>query len=202
VSKSLQPTLHTDELEIWIDAVRQGETEKYELIVRAFQQPIFRYCYRLFANRQDAEDAVQDILVKAYQSLGQYRSTGSFQAWLYRIAYRHCLNVLRRRRIHRQVMRIFRPETVAASPEQELDDRLYHPSLAKALSELTPEERSLLVLRAFEEKSFAEIGAILQTSPNALVKRLQRIKKKVQKSMNIKEDMPWKDSKLPMNTKI
>ncbi len=79
----MQPTLPTDELEIWIDAVRQGETEKYELIVRAFQQPIFRYCYRLFANRQDAEDAVQDILVKAFQSLDQYRSTGSFQAWLY-----------------------------------------------------------------------------------------------------------------------
>ena len=202
VSESLQPSLNSDELETLVSAVRQGETEKYEPIVRAFQQPIFRYCYRLFANRQDAEDAVQDILVKAYRSLGQYRRADNFQAWLYRIAYRHCLNVLRRRRIHRQVMKMLRPETVTAGPEQELDDRLYHPSLARALAELSPRERSLLILRAFEEKSFAELGHIMQTSPNALVKRMQRIKQKVRTSMKSKEDMPWNDSKHPMNTEV
>jgi len=202
VFPSPHPSMNAQELEMLVAAVKQGDTEKYELIVRAFQQPIFRYCYRLFANRQDAEDAVQDILVKAYQSLRQYGRGENFSAWLYRMAHRHCLNVLRRRRLHSKVMRFFRPETTSAGPEQELDDRLYPPSLESALALLSPQERSLLVMRAFEEKSYAEMGEILQISPNALVKRMQRIKQKVQLSMNAEEEIEWNDSKLTVETKV
>lgn len=199
---SRQDEMDPQELEALVRSIQKGDANQYTRIVKAFQQPIFRYCYRLLANRQDAEDAVQDILVKAYQSLYQYKRSDHFSAWLYRIAYNHCMNLLRKRRIHNQVMRIFRPETVSASPEHELDSLLYKPSLATALSQLTLEERNLLILRVFEEKTYAEIGEILKTSPNALVKRMIRIKKKVRKSMKTKEESLWNEPNITMNTKI
>ena len=115
---SAQDTLDPKELELLISTIQQGNSRQYSLIVKAFQQPIYRYCYRLLANKQDAEDAVQDILVKAYQSLHQYKRAEHFSAWLYRIAYHYCLNLLRKRRVHKQVMRIIRLETLSASPGQ------------------------------------------------------------------------------------
>ncbi len=175
---------------------------RYSRIVAEFQQPIYRYCCRMLANRQDAEDAVQDILVKSYQRLHQYGRSDNFAAWLYRIAYRHCLNLLRKRKIHRQAMRMLRPEAASASAEQELDDRLFDPALAAALTRLSAKERNLLVLRVFEEKSYAEIGEMLGTRPNALIKRMQRIVRKVRGMMNAEEEIAWNEQPMPLNTKI
>ncbi|KAI7263955.1 hypothetical protein KC345_g8984, partial [Hortaea werneckii] len=160
--------------------VQEGERELFSYIVDVYQQPVYRYCCRMLGNRQDAEDAedaVQDVLVKAYQSIRGYKPTVSFQAWLYRIACNHCLNLLRRRRMQGHFLRLFRPETAVAGPEQKLEECLYSPVLAAALGRLSPEERNLLVLRVFEEQTFLEISAILNISPNALHKRMERIKR-------------------------
>lgn len=202
VLTSPQDSLDSTELEELIVRIQKGDSEQYALIVRSFQKPIYRYCYRLLENKQDAEDAVQDILVKGYQSIRQYKSQMHFSAWLYRIAYHHCLNLLRRRRLHKQVMRIFRPEVLSASPEQELDARLYSPSLSAALAGLSLEERNMLILRVFEEQTYAEISEILGVSPNALTKRMNRIKLKVQEAMKSEEEITWKETKSAMNTKI
>jgi RNA polymerase sigma-70 factor (ECF subfamily) len=201
VLTSPQDSLDPKELEELIDSVQKGNTDQYAFIVRAFQMPIYRYCYRLLENKQDAEDAVQDILVKGYQSIHQYKLQMHFSAWLYRIAYHHCLNLLRRRRLHKRVMSLFKPEFMAVSPEQELDDRLFKPSLSAALTQLSLEERNMLILRVFEEKTYAEIGEILGVSPNALTKRMNRIKQKVQKAMEL-EEITWNEPQSAMNTKI
>lgn len=194
--------MNSEELEMLVARIKQGKTNEYEAIIRIFQQPIFRYCYRLLENRQDAEDAVQDILVKAYQSLHQYKKADHFSAWLYRIAYHYCLNMLRRRHIYRKVITIISSQTVVTNPEQELDKVLYEPVLIASLSRLSLEERNLLILRVFEEKTFAEISNILKVSPNALVKRMKRIQKKVREYMEYREGMIWTDTEMSMNTKI
>lgn len=199
---SPQEYINSEEVETLISNIQQGNTNEYETIIKIFQQPIFRYCYRLLGNRQDAEDAVQDVLVKAYQSLYQYKKENHFSAWLYRIAYHHCLNLLRRRRIYLNVLKIISLESVVISYEQELDNILYKPLWAAALSRLSLEERNLLILRVFEDKTFAEIGTILKVNPNALVKRMKRIQQKIRKSMKLKEEFVWNETELPMNTKI
>ena len=63
----------TEDLENLVTRIQQGDTHEYATIVRTFQQPIFRYCYRMLDNKQDAEDAVQDIFIKAYRSLHQFK---------------------------------------------------------------------------------------------------------------------------------
>ncbi|WP_233567122.1 RNA polymerase sigma factor [Cohnella endophytica] len=185
-----------------IATIQEGDVRQYSVIVKAFQQPIYRYCCRLLANKQDAEDAVQDILVKAYQTLHLYKRAEHFSAWLYRMAYHHCLNLLRKRRLHNRVMRIIRLETLSASPAQEIDNGWYTPSLARALTMLSPEERSLLILRVFEEQSYTEMSEIFKIRPNALIKRMKRIKRKVQKAMNSEEEIDWSEQQLNVNTKI
>ncbi|KQO18232.1 RNA polymerase sigma factor [Paenibacillus sp. Leaf72] len=195
--------LEASELERLISAVQAGETEHYAAIVQAFQQPLYHYCWRMLANRQDAEDAVQDIFVKAYEAIAGYVPKVHFSAWLYRIAYHHCLNLLRRRRLQKQWLRLFRPsEMTAASAEEELDNRLYTPALAAALAALSLEERNLLVLRVFEEKSYAELGVIMGKKPDALKKRMSRIKQKIKQQLQNKGEEAWSESASIMNTTI
>jgi RNA polymerase sigma factor (sigma-70 family) len=191
------------QVEAVIIRVQQGEQESFAFIVDAFQQPVYRYCCRMLGNRQDAEDAVQDVLVKAYQSISGYKPTVSFSAWLYRIAGNHCLNLLRRRRMQGHFLRVFRPDTAAAAgPEQTMEERLYSPALEAALGRLSLEERNLLVLRVFEEQTFLEISAILNITPNALHKRMERIKRKVRETMQAEEGISWNGQESAMSTKI
>jgi RNA polymerase sigma-70 factor (ECF subfamily) len=190
------------QVEAAIIRVQAGERERFSYIVNVYQQPMYRYCCRMLGNRQDAEDAVQDVLVKAYQSIRGYKPTVSFTAWLYRIACNHCLNLLRRRRIQGHFLRLFRPETAVAGPEQKLEECLYSPALAAALERLSPEERNLLVLRVFEEQTFPEISAILNISPNALHKRMERIKRKVRETMQTEEGITWNEQESAVSTKI
>lgn len=191
-----------EQVEAIIVRVQAGERECFSFIVDAFQQPVYRYCCRMLGNRQDAEDAVQEVLVKAYQSIRGYKPTVSFSAWLYRIAGNHCLNLLRRRRLQGHILRLFRPEPAAAGPEQELEERLYSPALETAIGRLSLEERNLLVLRVFEEQSFLEISAIVGISPNALHKRMERIKRKVRETMQAEEGIVWNRQESAISTKI
>lgn len=163
-----------DEMEHLVVRVQSGEVEVYGQIVEAVQQPIYRYCSRMLSSGAEAEDAVQEILVKAYQNIGQYRPLVSFTSWLYKIAYHHCLGVLRQRQRHHRLLTLLRPQKFAESPEQRMDRYLFDEPLAVALSRLKAEERNLLVLRIFEEQSFADIAAVLGKNTEAVKKRYQR----------------------------
>lgn len=167
--------------------VKAGEVNKYVHIVETFQAPIYRYCSRMLGNRQEAEDAVQDILVKAYEKIDKYEPTSSFSSWLYKIAHYHCLNLLRKRSIQRKFQGWFRQEAIAESAEQTMTNRLFGEPLASAITALSADERSLLILRALEEKSFAEIGEISGKSTEAVKKKYGRLKLKLQKLMEQKE---------------
>lgn len=185
--------------------VQQGDRESFARIIVHFQQPVFRYCCRLLGNRYDAEDAVQEIFVKAYRSIRSYKPEVSFSAWLYRIAVNHCYNLLRKERVHRQWLRLFKPDLITASVEQEIEGRLYSYPIEQALKQLTPEERNMVVLRVMEQRSFTEISEILSVRPNALHKRMKRIQRKLQTALAMekeKEEMGCNGTKSAMNTKL
>lgn len=125
--------------------VKAGEANKYVHIVETFQAPIYRYCSRMLGNRQEAEGAVPDILVKAYEKIDKYNPTGSFSSWLYKIAHYHCLNLLRKRSIQRKFQSWFHQEAIAESAEQTMTNRLFGEPLASAITALSADE--LLILR-------------------------------------------------------
>ena len=158
---------------------------------------------RLLGNEQDAEDAAQDIFIKAFESIRQYRHTASFASWLYKIAYRRCLNLLRKRNYQLRLLpRLFHPEAAAESPEQVLNSRLFSPQALFALNALSAEDRSLLILRIFEERSYEELGEITCRNPEAVKKRINRIKEKVRQKMEQwQEETIWEASHSSINLK-
>lgn len=176
------------------DAVRRvlnGDRQAFIIIVEAFQQPIFTYCWRMLNNRQEAEDAVQEVLVKAFQKLHTYRPDTSLQAWLYKMAYHHCLNILRRARLLQKLaLWPVADHELSSSAEEEAEKQIFSEPLEKALHNLSIEERNLIVLRIFEERTFAEIGRILNKTEDAVKKRYQRALAKMKKQMTESEEDP------------
>ena len=103
------------------------------------------YIYCADARKQDAQDAVQDIFIKAFTKLHTYEAKVSFSSWLYKIAYHHCLNLLRKRQVRMRVNRLIKPAGYADSVEQTLERRWFSEPLEYAMTKLSVEERNLLV---------------------------------------------------------
>lgn len=192
-----------EETEYRIRRVQAGEIQDYVYIVQKYQNQIFMYCWRLLSSKQEAEDAVQDVLVKAYEKINLYKPEVNFTSWVYKIAYYHCINIIRRKKMHQKwKFSLLTQDQSMNSPAEMLEQRLFNEPLSRALEKLNVAERNLLVLRVFEEKSFAEIGEILNKSPGAVKKKFARTKIKIQKMMNSTEEERCQNYNILLKTKI
>ncbi|WP_051870419.1 sigma-70 family RNA polymerase sigma factor [Brevibacillus laterosporus] len=72
--------------------VQRGHKEAYTRIVDKYKGKIYAYLYRMIGQQQDAQDMAQDVFLKAYCHIHQYKPEHSFSSWLYRIAANHCIN--------------------------------------------------------------------------------------------------------------
>lgn len=164
----------TEQIEATVELVKAGNSEAYTSIIHRFEKPMYIYCYHLLKNREEAQDAVQDIFIKAYQDIHRYEPTVSFSAWLYKLAYHHSLNLLEKQKRRLRIMTYFKQQEEPAEhiPQQES-------AVAHLLTYLTPEERHILLLKAVEQYSFEEIGQIMDCKPATVRKKYQRLRQKL-----------------------
>lgn len=158
------------------EAVRRvlaGDREAFAPLVRAHQGKVLSLCLSLLRQRASAEDAAQDVFLKAYKNLSAFRFDAAFSTWLYRISYRHCLDLLKAAKRRREEALEFLPEA-PARPEE---DRLAVESL---LEGLLPEYRLVLVLREVQGLSYEEISAATGDSMDSVKARLRRAREALQ----------------------
>lgn len=171
--------INLDPIETAVQGVKNGETRLFEVVIENFQQKLFHYCYHMLGNTEEAEDAVQDSFIRAFEKIGSYKSSISFSAWLYKITYNHCINILRRKKLMRFLP--FSEDTCIDSTgiETGLEKSELGVELISALSKITPVDKSILILRILEEKNFEEISKILDIKPATLRKKYERARKKL-----------------------
>lgn len=165
------------ETEQWVEKVRKGDTNAFEPLIHMYQQKIFSFCYYMLGQKQEAEDAVQDVFLKAYKNIKNYRYDLSFSAWLYKIAANHCKTLLKRKQRWNKLLPLINNVDSEKSAEQVYEEQT--PDLSQWFMDLSPIEKQILLLRVLEDKSFNEIGEILGKSPATMRKRFERIKKKI-----------------------
>jgi RNA polymerase sigma-70 factor (ECF subfamily) len=126
------------------------------------------YAYSLVRNRADAEDAVQDALLKAYAGLDNYDETRSFPGWWFAVVRHCCLDLIRRRKTRRSFPRWLglQPRAVAKPATGEAEDLLHH------LEQLTPLQRQVLELRYFGECSYRDLAEALGIPEGTVMSRL------------------------------
>jgi RNA polymerase sigma-70 factor, ECF subfamily len=147
-------------------AAIQGDREAFEMIIRSSSRNLFAIAYGILQSREEAEDVVQDTLVKAWKSRWRVRDPEKFPAWLSTIA-RHRARDLARRRRPEPLPHDFEPaETIEQTPGP--DDVNLDSEVQAALSQLPELHRIAVTLRYFEELDYATIEQTLGLTNGAL----------------------------------
>src|SRR5260370_40457996 len=163
---------------------RVGNAEAFGTLVNQYYPNIYRLALQITGNREDAEDALQDAVLKAYVNLGQFRGNSRFYTWLVRIALNQALMKLRKRRSGKEVPLGEVAITDGEAPvPREIEDWEQNPEkcyaeaeleriLAKALDGLGPRLGTVFVLRNVQDFSAKEIAEMRGLSVAAVKSRL------------------------------
>jgi RNA polymerase sigma-70 factor (ECF subfamily) len=144
-------------------ATIHGDRQAFEMIIRTHSRTLFAVAYSILQNREEAEDVVQDSLIKAWKTRWRVRDAEKFPAWLSAIARHRAHDVFRKRRPVPSAQELASPDRSDPSESVELDQQL-HSALA-ALPEL---HRAALTLRYFEEMDYRTIQNTLGLTDGAL----------------------------------
>ncbi|MBM3321551.1 MAG: sigma-70 family RNA polymerase sigma factor [Candidatus Eisenbacteria bacterium] len=151
---------------------RAGEEGAFRSLLRRHQRDVFNLAFRILRNREDAEDAAQEVFLRIYRSLEQYDPERPFRNWLLRITHNLCIDWLRRRRIAtvslgeplRQdegEIEWELPDPSAADPLETLLGKEERELVEEAIAKLGPTLRSAIVLRHVQGLRYEEIADVL-----------------------------------------
>lgn len=169
-----------------LDRCLAGEEAAYIAVYNEYAGQIYRLCFSLLQNRQDAEEVLQDAFEYAFRKLDRFDSRkASFKTWLYQIAISRCRNKRRRKWL------ITMPLTYATgqqiedntipTPVESLDMSERQRMVWKALGELSPKLRETAVLRYYEGFTYSEIGKILSIPAKTAESRMRLAHKALRK---------------------
>jgi RNA polymerase sigma-70 factor, ECF subfamily len=169
-----------------VAGARAGDKEAFRLLVERHSHALFRLAYRMTGNEHDAEDVVQEALVKAYRSLDRFEDRSSVGSWLYRITANCAFDALRsKQRRGRLIGDGDQDDAALETPSADPGpDRLAASSEIRqrvdvALARMSVRERSAFVLRHFEGRPLNEIGESLGMDLNATKQSILRAVRKV-----------------------
>ena len=149
---------------------RAGDHEAIAVLYSRFRDRMVQLAYGVLRDRESAEDAAQEILLRAFDKMPFFPCESAFAAWLYRLGLNLCLD--RKRLVERRAHLLDSsapPPCFERAPDEQVETRL---ELERALDELDEAARVILLLRELHELSFGEIAAILGISVSAAKRRL------------------------------
>jgi len=184
----------SDDLDL-VHASKNGDVASFEQLVKRYDRKLLRIAQHVTHNREDAQDAVQEAFLKAFQNLSQFREDATFSTWLIRITINQSLMKLRKQRVSREVcpdedfqsdrdMLPMEAADWAPNPEQLYWASELRDILVNTLSELRPVLRAVFVLRDIEGLSTDQTAEVLNLGPTAVKARLWRARLLLRERLN------------------
>ena len=170
----------------YIQRVKAGDIRAFSAIVLKYQKMVFTIVLKIVDNREDAEDIMQEIFVKAFKSLDRFKEESEFSTWLYRIAYNTTISELRKRKISFvPIDDNLNPDNSPVTDEETLDvAEIKLQYLDEALKKLSPDEIFLVTLYYYKEQSIEAISEVSNLSVANVKVKLHRIRKKLAFEIN------------------
>lgn len=173
--------------EVLITLFQAGEQEGFRLLVERYQEKVRNLIYSIFQEPELIDDLAQDVFLKAYEALPQFRFESSVYTWLYRITVNKCRDELRKRKIRK----FFSLHALMESQDRELWSRTSvepHDSeakeiLSKGLNRLPEKFRMPIILKDIEGLSYEEISEVLHCEIGTVKSRLARGRMMLRKAL-------------------
>jgi len=179
---------------VLVAAAKAGDISAFNTLVNRYERKIFRLTQNITQNREDAEDAMQEAFLKAFEHLGDFEGNSRFYTWLVRIAVNQALMKLRRRRpnvvsLDEEIdtgedMMPREIEDWGPSPAERYEQTEMGEILSKVIGDLDPSFRIVFQLRDIEQLSTEETAEALGLSVPAVKSRLLRARLKLRQRLN------------------
>ena len=170
---------------------QQGDSEAFEALFNAHRSMVLAVCLRMTAQVTDAEDLSQDVFLRAFVSLSKFRAESSFSTWLYRITVNTVLMHFRKPRvsevsIERPIVSDFaRVKKEYGGVDCSLSTSVERVALGRALAQLPPGCRRILLLHEFDGYGHREIAERLQCSIGNSKSQLHRARSKMREILTV-----------------
>ena len=161
----------------WLEQAQAGDCQAFGVLYRIHHQRVYALCVRFLAERELAEDALQNSFVQAWRKLHSFRGESSFGSWLRRIAINQCLALQRKQRF----WLLFSNDKVDVHPAVGVDESTgVVDDLERAVSSLPARSRQVLVLHDIEGYTHEEIAGQLKMAVGTSKAQLHRARKRLQ----------------------
>lgn len=171
-----------------ISRVLTGDQQAYALLVNRYQNYVFTLALRFTKNREDAEEVSQDIFIKAYKALADFRGASKFSTWLYTIVNTTCISFLRKKKLELHSLDNEKVFEVADSQDSgmsanQVEQKSRLTMVNNAIKMLGSDDAEVITLFYKAEQSLEEIAMILGIEPNTAKVRLHRARTRLKEKM-------------------
>lgn len=168
-----------------IQTVLQGRQSAFAILVNRYEMYVFTLVLRYTANREEAEELAQDVFVKAYKYLADFKGHSKFSTWLYTIVHTTCLSHLRKQNNktilleEKKMINLSDQSCTTGNISDTLDHRSQKQLINTAINQLPQTDAEIITLFYQAEQTLEEIGSILGLTTNNVKVRLFRARQKL-----------------------
>lgn len=186
----VQSSQAVSEIRLLIERSKHNDLQAFEKLIKIYQNKVYGLCYQLTGNYNDSQDLAQEVFIKAFTAIKDFKNQSDFGTWLHRITVNTWINIQRREKRY-QVFSL--DATIAtedgeisrevpsneATPAEVAEEKELSSLIRNALYQLSYEHRVVLVLREIEGYSYEEIAQIMNCSIGTVRSRISRARKAI-----------------------
>jgi RNA polymerase sigma-70 factor (ECF subfamily) len=175
-----------------VQRCQNGDAEAFDVLVTRYRTRVYSMIYNMVRNEQDAWDLAQDAFLKAWKSINRFRGQSAFYTWLYRIVTNVTIDWIRKGKIHGGTefddsigIKEVEPSGITVPkaeflPHEKLDHDEIRARIDAAIEQLSPDHRTVIVLKEMEGLQYQEIADVMECSIGTVMSRLFYARKKMQ----------------------
>jgi len=177
----------------WVDQALGGDRAAFGQLMHRYAGAVYNLTYRMLGSAEDAEDASQEIFLRAYTRLASFDRQRRFSTWLLSVGSNYCIDRLRRRRFSWLTLddAAFALPSKERSPERIALDHEQQAIVQRALQQLPEHYRMVTVLRYWSDLSYEEIAKVTGLPESTIKTRLHRARHMLAKALGPEEKMLW-----------
>lgn len=179
----------------WIERASRGDAAAFNRLMEMHERRMYAVALRICGNREDAQDCLQEAMLRVYRSISGFKGQSSFGTWVYRITMNTCLDELRRKK-NRQNTSLdslldqgWSPSDVSNSPEKHALQSEARKCLHNAIRELPEDMRSAIILRDIHGLPYDEIAKVLDINVGTIKSRISRGREKLREKLKANTEL-------------
>ena len=183
---------------------KSGDIEAFENLIEGYSKKVFNIAFRMLGNYEDANELAQEVFIKIFKGLKNFKEESTFSTWVNRITTNTCLDEIRKRKnkmnisldeelqldtgeVHLQIV------DNSPSPEQLYEQKEMKNTVMQALDRLSGEHRAVIVLRELQELNYDEISLILKCPVGTVKSRINRARQELREILLNKRELITKE---------